>query len=161
MVAADTGETGTEEEKTAGKARNAAYALGEKAITDWSKWVKETGDKKELAEGDDTKVADVPKAVDFDVKRTQYQEDYLGALLALSKQLASEETDETTKTALDLYAEFMGVEKDAATTRLEAAQAAAEGGGMGWLWGLLAGVGALVGGYFAYKKCKGGDEKEE
>lgn len=73
--------------------------------------------------------------------------------------MATETAYKADKAALDLYVEFMSAEIVVAKNNLEAAQAAASGG-MGWLWGLLAGVGALVGGYFAYQKCKGKEDEE-
>lgn len=158
-VAAD---DATDDAKTAATARKAAYELGTKAYEDWKTFVTGAKDAKKATEADATQTTKpIPEASAFDVARTQYVEAYLGSLKALSTQLATEDAYKTDKDALKLYSEFMGAEMVVAKAKAEAAQAAAEGGGMGWLWGLLAGVGALVGGYFAYKKCKGGDEKEE
>lgn len=83
--------------------------------------------------------------------------------MAVATQLSAEEADQTTDQAkaLALYAEFMGLEKEVAKANAEAAASEASGG-MGWLFGVIAGVVAVGGGYFAYNKfCKNGEDKEE
>ena len=147
--------------KADAEARIAGYDMSLAALKTWDDFVKAEGVAKATLENTDASDdAAVSKAVDFNSARTAYVEAYITATLALATQAASEAAaDSTDKAALDLYAEFMGLEQEVAKQNAEAAAAEASGG-MGWIFGLLAGVAALGGGYFAYKKCKGGDEKD-
>lgn len=148
--------------KADAEARIAGYDMSLAALKTWDDFVKAEGKAKATLENTDAADDDaVSTAVDFNAARTAYVEAYITSTLALATQAASEAAaDSTDKAALDLYAEFMGLEQEVAKQNAEAAAGEASGG-MGWIFGLLAGAAALGGGYFAYKKCKGGDDKED
>lgn len=134
------------------------------AIDTWNTFVKKAGeDKLTLENGDATDDAAIADYKAFNAARTAYVEAYITASLAAATEFSASEPDQTTDDAkkLALYAEFLGLEQKVAKQNAEAAANEASGG-MGWLFGVIAGVAAVGGGYFAYKKfCKGGDDKEE